>query len=245
AERFKDTWTKLRVFELSGYDAVCFLDADMAVFQNMDAIFDFESSLPSDWLAANHACVCNLDSDPWAPADWKPENCAYTNLTHPRGLTEPNQPSSGGPRTYDLLNSGLFLFHPSQGLWERMLDFFNTTPLLGTFQFPDQDFLAHFFRDRWLGLGWQWNAIKTMRYWHRDLWRDEEVVCLHYIVDKPWAKRLGPDGSAGYSGKDGETHGWWWEEYRDWENERLQQDDGRAVFEMVRGTVAPLSTLDY
>lgn len=40
AERFEDTWTKLRIFELCGYDAVCYLDADMAVFGDANSIFD-------------------------------------------------------------------------------------------------------------------------------------------------------------------------------------------------------------
>jgi len=39
AERFADTWTKLRVFELVQYDKVCYLDADMIIRKNMDEIF--------------------------------------------------------------------------------------------------------------------------------------------------------------------------------------------------------------
>ena len=101
-----------------------------------------------------------------------------------------------------------------------MLEFFNTTPLLAEFKFPDQDFLAEFFRNRWMSVGWQYNALKTMRYWHPEMWRDEEVCCLHYIVDKPWSKRVSKDGVAGYLGRDGETHTWWWNEFKAWEDER-------------------------
>jgi inositol 3-alpha-galactosyltransferase len=44
AERFTDTWTKLRVFEVFDYDAVCYLDADMAIFnRNMDCVFEHEA----------------------------------------------------------------------------------------------------------------------------------------------------------------------------------------------------------
>jgi alpha-N-acetylglucosamine transferase len=239
AERFEDTWTKLRVFELFDYESVCYLDADMAIFGDMDAIFDKASELPSDWLAANHACVCNLDFDSWAPEDWRPENCAYTPMSHPNALTKPTQPTTDGPKTHNLLNGGLLLFHPSQELWDAMLAEFNSTPLLSTFQFPDQDFLAHFFSGRWRALGWQWNAIKTMRYWHPNMWRDEEVVCLHYIVDKPWAKRIDEDGRAGYLGRDGETHKWWWEAYESWKSERLNSDrDGEEVVQIMKTTTA-------
>jgi inositol 3-alpha-galactosyltransferase len=227
AERFADTWTKLRVFELyklDNYDKICYLDADMILRKNMDHVFD--KQLPAnDWIAANHACVCNLDKDAWAPEDWTKENCAYTAVSHPSALDHPTPITPDSPPTYHLLNSGMFLFVASEQLWHRMIDFFNTTPLLGGFKFPDQDFLAEFFKNKWSSLGWQFNALKTMRYWHENIWRDEQVVCLHYIVDKPWAKRVTDDGVAGYLGRDGETHTWWWQEYEAWHVQRKSQHE--------------------
>ncbi|OTB06745.1 glycosyltransferase family 8 protein, partial [Hypoxylon sp. CI-4A] len=238
AERFEDTWTKLRVFELYEYDAVCYLDADMAIFRNMDEVFKNLTSLPDGWLAANHACVCNLDHDLWAPEEWRPENCAYTPLSHPGALSHPIQPTPERPSTYHLLNSGMLLFRPSRILWESIMDFFNTTPLLPTFKFPDQDFLAHFFNRKWMALGWQYNALKTMKYWHPNIWRDEEIICLHYIVDKPWASRVGQDGVAGYKGQDGVTHTWWWNACNQWEHDRTNSRDGDEVVALVRKGVA-------
>lgn len=236
AERFADTWTKLRVFELFEYDKVCYLDADMIICKNMDAIFDIE--LPTkEWLAANHACVCNLDKDAWAPEDWIKENCAYTPLQHPDALTKPTQVTSASRPTYHLLNSGTFMYHPSRQLWDKMIDFFNSTALLSEFKFPDQDFLAEFFRHKWMSIGWQYNALKTMRYWHTNIWRDDEVVCLHYIVDKPWARRIGPDGVAGYLGRDGVTHRWWWQLFEQWEQEK-EASGAHDVLETVRACVA-------
>ncbi|KAI9049703.1 hypothetical protein LZ554_005857 [Drepanopeziza brunnea f. sp. 'monogermtubi'] len=221
AARFGDTWTKLRIFELFEYDRLVFLDADMLVFRNMDELFDID--FPGrDWIAANHCCVCNLDNDEWAPADWKKENCAYTGLTHPSCLENPARvPEPGtGLSTHTLLNSGLFICTPNPKLWKDMLDFLETSPLVKDFMFPDQDFLAEFFRGKWKAVGYQYNALKTMRYWHPEMWRDEEVRNLHYIVDKPWTKRVGSDGVAGYLGHDGTTHQWWWDEFARWEQER-------------------------
>ncbi|KAG8630063.1 hypothetical protein KVT40_001682 [Elsinoe batatas] len=236
AARFADTWTKLRVFQLHEpfpqFTRICYLDADMLIFRSPDAVFSLP--LASDWIAANHACVCNLDSDPWAPSNWTAENCAYTPLQHPSALTSPTPVNPDSRPTHHLLNSGFFLFSPSPTLWSQMLDFFNTTPALTTYKFPDQDLLADFFHNRWRSVGWQYNALKTMRYWHPNIWRDEEVVVLHYIVDKPWAKQIGPDGKAGYLGRDGETHKWWWDVWGEWKGEREGQgEEGRELVGLV------------
>jgi inositol 3-alpha-galactosyltransferase len=240
AERFEDTWTKLRVFELVDYDIVCYVDADMAIFGDMDSVFDSAVHLPEGRLAATHACVCNLDADAWAPKDWTKENCAFTAVSHPQALTEPTQPAAGSPETHHLLNGGMFLFKPKKELWEEMLTFFLTTPLLPTFQFPDQDFLAHFFRGKWQALGWQYNALKTMQYWHKNIWRDESVICLHYIVDKPWTRRVDGDGVAGYKGQDGTTHQWWWKCYNAWEVDRLLKGKGISdAVALIRPYVVP------
>jgi inositol 3-alpha-galactosyltransferase len=208
----------------------------MLVFKNIDELF--ETQFPdhgkggSSWLAANHACVCNLDGDSWAPNDWNKDNCAFTGMTHPEALTEPPPVTQQG--THSLLNSGLFLFEPSKELWRGILEFLNSSPLLKDFLFPDQDFLAEYFRGRWISVGWQYNALKTWRYWHPNIWKDEEVRNLHYIVDKPWNKRAGNDG---YLGNDDQTHRWWWVEYENWELNR-QAEGEKEILAMVRAHIA-------
>jgi inositol 3-alpha-galactosyltransferase len=257
AERFRDTWTKLRVFEMYGWDRLCWLDADMLIFKNVDAVFEIQLGPESErgrWIAANHVCVCNLDHDSWAPADWTRKNCAWTGSSHPTALTDaPPVPKSGtGKDTHRLLNGGLFLFDPSKELWEAMLHTLTTDTSINEFMFPDQDFLAYFFLDRWVPLPWHYNALKTWRYWHPEMWRDEEVGVLHYIVDKPWHSRVkmikdGRDGIngaqvdgsgdkeerkkvAGYLGRDGETHGWWWDVYEEWIRSRADMGEAYASY---------------
>ena len=228
AERFADTWTKLRVFEIFDYDEVCFVDADILIRNNMDQIFNVH--LPGgDWIAAAPVCVCNLDGDSWCPDDWKPENCPYTVLTHPDALTHSAPVSTKSPATHHLFNSGVFLFKPSPKLWEDLIGFFNTTKRIAEYKLPDQDFLTDFFRWRWTSLPWQFNALKTMRYWHPSIWSDEDVVALHYIVDKPWAARVGSDGRAGYKGNDGDTHRWWWKAFDQWVCERIEGGQDEVV----------------
>lgn len=249
AARFKDTWTKLRVFELfsdassqvdgvttsfpsarNDWDEICFLDADMAIFnRSMDGIFEAAKLPGPGSLAACNSCVCNLDKDPWAPQDWIRENCAYSIVQHPDALTKPTPVTNNSRPTHKLLNGGMFVFRPSKQQWDDMMVFFEQEAPVESYKFPDQDFLADFFKGRWQTVGWQYNALKTMRYWHQNIWRDEEVVCLHYIVDKPWAKRIAPDGTAGYLGRDGETHKWWWQLYDEWKEQRERFGDSRIL----------------
>ncbi|CAK3937067.1 glycosyltransferase family 8 [Lecanosticta acicola] len=226
-ERFTDTWTKLRVFDSFrfGYDTICYLDADMTLLQNMDSIFDSADKLPKDWIAAVHDCVCSPDRMPWTPAEHCKENCPFTLQSRPEASNGSVPVNKDSRPTHHLFNSGMFLFHPSQQLWIDMLNFFNATDLLGTFKFPDQEFMTHFFHGRWMPVSWKYNAVKTMAYRHENIWRDNEIVCLHYIVDKPWAKRVGEDGIAGFKGFDGKTHTWWWNEYESWFEIRQKQGE--------------------
>ncbi|KAK3169220.1 hypothetical protein OEA41_008603 [Lepraria neglecta] len=138
ASRFEDTWTKLRAFELTSYKACVFLDTDITIYKNMDRIFD--TSLPGDdWIAASHACVCSLDHDSWAPKNWIRKNCGYTPLQHPSALEKgtPVPPSSAPPDTYALLNGGVFLYHPSEALWQAIHHHFLTSSKFSAYQFPD------------------------------------------------------------------------------------------------------------
>lgn len=56
---------------------------------------------------------------------------------------------------------------------------------------------------------------------------------LHYIVDKPWERRVASDGIGGHLGRDGETHQWWWGVWDDWRRRR----DGDLV-DVMDGLVA-------
>ncbi|KAJ8064424.1 hypothetical protein OCU04_006764 [Sclerotinia nivalis] len=247
AARFADTWTKLQVFSLydSGYERICFLDADMLILGSMDELL-LNTPLRKPGiegengklLAANHVCVCNLDQDSWAPTDWCRENCAYTTPSNTPSQRTQHVPRTGtGLHTHTLLNSGLFIFIPSLETWNDMWKFISThASSLSTYQFPDQDFLTEWWRDRWVSVGWKWNALKTWRYWHPEMWRDEEVRGLHYIVDKPWRARVPASGIAGYKGNDGVTHGWLWGAYRKWERERREAGE-MGILELVGGLV--------
>jgi alpha-N-acetylglucosamine transferase len=235
AERFVDTWTKLRVFELhdTPFSTICFLDADMLIFKDPSPIvFSAEAQQylqleQGRGVLATHVCVCNLDKDPWAPASWTKENCAYTALDE----SSPPPAVQENPETHSIFNSGAVVFRPSKPLSDFIFASFHDTDLgtLRKMKFPDQDFLNSAFRGRWRSLPWSVNGLKTWRYWHTNIWSDEGVRVLHYIVDKPWARTIGEDGKAGYRGDDGETHRWWWAEYERWREERQNQGEHQLL----------------
>jgi inositol 3-alpha-galactosyltransferase len=232
AERFIDTWSKLRVFEVwdAGFEKVCFLDSDMLIFRDPSPrIFNpDEGEVKEGELMASHACVCNLDRDAWAPKDWNQKNCAHTGETPDSAPP----PVTDDPPTHAMMNTGTFVFRPTARLSAHVLEQFNggiDADTLASMKFPDQDFLNEVFHGKWRSLHWSTNALKTWRYWHENMWRDGEVCVLHYIVDKPWAKRVGADGVAGYKGLDGETHGWWWTVWKEWVSAREADGEKEEV----------------
>lgn len=195
----------------------------------MDELFDID--LPDGQIAAAHACACNPMKFTHYPADWIPENCAFTPLEHPTALTHPAQITPDSPRPYGLLNSGTVVLKPSEEAMSGLTEFLSTSPLVPTFRFPDQDLLAAFYEGRWKPLPWCYNALKTLRKIHQRLWRDEEIRCLHYILAvKPWHIKVVDEWEK-------EMHQWWWDRYRLLEDQ-LSQEGDKETLKLVRENVA-------
>lgn len=206
--RFANVWTKLRAFELAEYDRVILIDSDMLVRQNMDELMTFPLPTPMS-IAAGFACTCNPNHIPTYPADWTAANCAYTlqhNTTH---TNEGAEIAEDAPRTHHLLNSGLVVIDPSPAHVEAIATHLVTHhDRVGEYRFPDQDLLADVYHERFVPLSWRYNALKTLRYCHPDLWRDADVCNVHYILDKPWRTGWPKEDDV-----DKNTHTWWWDAF--------------------------------
>ncbi|KAN0060935.1 hypothetical protein ACQY0O_006669 [Thecaphora frezii] len=214
-ERFHEVWTKLRAWQLEEYDRVVLVDSDMLVRRNMDELLqhpDVFGSEDRDVIASALACTCNPAKVPTYPKEWTPENCGYTPQAHPQSLLSPPPMTASSLATHRLINSGLVVLRPSTATLEAMLVCIATDARIALYRFPDQDFLAEFFYDRIRTLPWCYNALKKLRIVHPNVWRDEEAVNVHYILDKPW--KLGRPGMPrNPEDPDALTHSWWWDAF--------------------------------
>ncbi len=122
-----------------------------------------------------------------------------------------SSPTPNAPRPHGLLNSGTVVLDPSKKLADALFAFLSTNDKLLTYIFPDQDLLSDFFDWKWKSIPWYYNALRTLRSIHPDVWDDEQVRCIHYILpDKPWLSRRNPDVNAKHFGL---LHDWWWQDF--------------------------------
>ncbi|OAA80418.1 Glycosyl transferase, family 8 [Akanthomyces lecanii RCEF 1005] len=214
--RFADTFTKLATFSLAEYDRIVQLDSDMLVVRNMDELMDIPLDDPAlsengtketsaRVFAASHVCACNPLKRSHYPKTWVKENCAFTSqAADPENAQREGADPRG--RAVAMMNGGLAVLRPSKALYQQIVDKIEKDG--HDMYFPDQEVVSELWRDRWVALPYVYNALKTMRRKgvHDDIWRDDEVKNVHYILSpKPWNE---VDEQGNYTGED-ETHQWW------------------------------------
>lgn len=184
--RFHETWSKIQTFGLYGFDRLGVLDADMAVLQNMDELLEDEkvlgltSQVP---LAACHACVCNPYKKPQYPDTWVPDNCAYTQVKKNPKSDILGPSSSNG---IGMINGGLAIIKPNQETFNKCMALLNSDKPQ-QYNFPDQELISEAVDGNWIGLSYKYNALKTLKQIHSDVWNEQEVKNIHYILGpKPW-----------------------------------------------------------
>lgn len=210
--RFYDCWSKMTPFSLTEFDRVVQLDSDMLILRNMDDLMEMELDAPelegkgNRVFAAGHACVCNPLKKKHYPANWVPENCAFTSQHSTPDLAQTTAADpSVGPLGF--MNGGLQVVNPSAAVFDLIVGYMNSDKVIDL-EFADQSLLSDLFRGRWVPLPYTYNALKTMRWEgvHDPIWRDEEVKNVHYILaPKPWDEY----DAEGNSTSTDESHRWW------------------------------------
>lgn len=191
------------------------LDSDMLVLRNMDELMDLDLDEPGvaarggagsrRVYAAGHACVCNPLKKKHYPADWVPENCAFTKQHR---SPDKAQVSGGGCDLSPLgnINSGLIVINPSEELFVQIVEYMEKHA--SRMLFPDQSVLSELFQGRWVALPYIYNALKTLRKpeTHQAIWRKDRIKNVHYILaPKPWDEL---DRHGRWTGTE-ESHKWW------------------------------------
>lgn len=182
--RFYDCWSKLQPFSLTEFERVGQLDSDMVVVQNMDELMDIPLNRETRVFAASHACVCNPFDKSSYPKDWIPENCAYSHY-HEYKYEHAWQgpPCDAG---LSMCNGGLQVVEPDLENFNKILAALDS-PVTSSYEFSDQSLLSDVFKDRWVPLSYKYNALKTLKWIHADVWNSDEVKNIHYIINpKPW-----------------------------------------------------------
>ncbi|KAI5820230.1 nucleotide-diphospho-sugar transferase [Pyronema omphalodes] len=199
--RFYDCWSKLQPFRLTEYSRVVLLDSDMLVRQNMDELMTMPLDIHGNSVfAAVHACVCNPLKKAHYPTTFIPSVCGFTSQHSTPDLAQ----TRGADPTYGLgmMNGGLVVVQPDQDLFDKIMQTIQDPTKTMNYAFADQSLLSDTFRGRWTSLSYKYNALKTLRWCHKEIWRDEEIKNIHYILSpKPWDSRDSQE----------ETHAWWWE----------------------------------
>ena len=115
-------------------------------------------------------------------------------------------------------NGGLQVVNPSKRLYDLILERMTTDSAIESYEFADQSLLGDLFYGRWVALPYTYNALKTLPYVHKPIWRDDEVKNIHYILSpKPWDEKAGEESE--------ETHKWWTKANAD----RLQEEKGEGI----------------
>lgn len=182
--RFYDCWSKLQPFSLVEFDRVGQLDSDMVAVRNMDELMEIPLDKENKVFAASHACVCNPYNKPSYPKDWIPENCPYSHYHKYKYEHDwEGPPCDSG---LSMCNGGLQVVQPSIENFNKILAALESDST-SSYEFSDQSLLSDVFKNKWQPLSYKYNALKTLKLIHKDVWNDNEVKNIHYIISpKPW-----------------------------------------------------------
>lgn len=190
--------------------------------RNMDELMDLPLDPPAlagtgdRVFAASHACVCNPRRKAHYPPSWVPAACAFTAQHADPARAQTHGGSTLG--SFGMPNGGLQVVNPCAATYNAIMAQLAKPDAIAGYDFADQSMLGDIFRGRWVSLSYTYNALKTLRDCHTEIWRDDEVRNVHYILSpKPW------DEAPGQASE--ESHTWWHEV----NGKRLAEEKARGL----------------
>ncbi|KAF2842747.1 glycosyltransferase family 8 protein [Patellaria atrata CBS 101060] len=146
-ERWKDVLSKLRLFDMTQYTKICFIDADHLVVKRLEGVFEDDATMV---MATQNITSQTKDDEAPLPATFM-----FASKTDAGGYSHPYPPEPG-----DYLNAGFFVFQPSKELFNYYLSVININ---GRFDpgFPEQNLFNYAHRRDgnmpWQQLLYSWN----------------------------------------------------------------------------------------
>jgi alpha-N-acetylglucosamine transferase len=167
APRWGVNWSKLRLWQLTDYERVLYVDADTMVLRNLDDVFDALPLPPDAARAAAAGGKLPLGVAPMSVFAGTPDWGKWT------------QPGSAK------MNAGVFLFSPSAATFSALLNASRDVTAYRSLE-AEQGLLNAFFGARHCCLPHTLNAQKTLSTFYPDLFDMASVSVLHFTGEKPW-----------------------------------------------------------
>lgn len=158
---YLECWNKLRMWEMTEWDRLVYLDADMILLRCTDHLFH----LPPGFYAVG---------DCYGGREFEEERNSCCHFT----------PDA----TPQYFNAGFYVMTPSLDELEEMKRALREGRCPVRF-FAEQDFLNGFFKGRWRHLPLVYNGQKRIKFHHPDQWSMASLYIIHYVDEKPWSHR--------------------------------------------------------
>ncbi|KAL4442944.1 hypothetical protein ABPG77_008435 [Micractinium sp. CCAP 211/92] len=156
---YLECWNKLRMWEMTEWDRLIYLDADMILLRSTDQLFD----LPPGFHAVG---------DCYGGREFEEERNSCCHFT----------PDA----TPEYFNAGFYVMTPSLDELGEMKQALKEGRCPVRF-FAEQDFLNGFFKGRWRHLPLVYNGQKRIKYHHPEQWSMDSLYIIHYVDEKPWS----------------------------------------------------------
>jgi len=168
------THQKLLLFALQGYKRAAFLDIDMLVVRNIDALLE----------VAPFAAVAALP---------------YSTRSFNSGVFvfEPSLSTAAALDDLSMRATFAKVSAPATGIDRAPASKIRISGAGERFQLSDQSILNHHFRDRWRPLPFGYNMGVKVRHAAPKLWARVELAVVHFVHrPKPWERSLAEPRSA-------------------------------------------------